>query len=431
MYRYLLGAATMAMALSTAASANTLYFQINPNFDTGGVRQAFIFGNAGSTGSVLGTGGFNQAFDLGSSGFAVIDIPVSNELSAGSVTNGGFRIESASSLSGYFLNRRAQSTDITYIFDGDRLGTDHVVAGYQNIFPDQVSVQATVDNTVVTFAPRGAAAFDVTLNAGQTYLHTANTNLTGSRVTSSAPIAVFSGNQCTNVPTVVGACDHIVEQLPSVDALSNNYLLAQTPRTGSIGNVVRVVATADATEVKFNGETVATLNAGEFHEGRIAGGVQIEATNKVLVAQYLIGQDQAGANTDPAMTIVPGSDQWLKSYVFATPSGTANFPTDFISVVINTADIGSLTIDNILADPNAFNALATTAFSYADFDVSDKSGPFTIAAANPFQLLLSGFNSFDSYFTFGGAAFSPGASGGGGVASRLFWDGDAVANVGR
>lgn len=426
-------AAALAMGLALPATANTLYFQMNPNIDTGGTRSVFVFGQAGATGTITNGIGFSNSFTLGSSGFAVISIPLSNELGNAVVENKGFRIESESPLSGYYLNRRTASTDMTYLIDGDRLGTDHVVAGYQNIRNDQISVQAKADNTVVTFQPKNAEQFQVTLNAGQTYMYTAATNLTGSRVTSTLPIAVFSGNACANVPSSTQACDHLVEQIPSVDKLSSTYLLAQTPRTGSNGNVYRAVATQDGTEVRTNGTLVATLNAGQFHEGRIVGGVELIASKPILLAQYLIGQVEAGELTDPAMVIVPGSDQWLKSYVFAAPSGAADFGVDFVSIVIRTTDVGSLRLDGEAPNTASFQTLGSTAFSFGNIDVSLKVGAFSISADSEFQLLLSGFANADSYFTYGGAAFSPGASPPpppppplNGV--RVHWDGTGPAN---
>ncbi len=438
-YRFSTAAFAVAVMLASASSvsANTLFFQMNPNFDTGGTRQLFLFGPAGSTGTVANGNGFSASFDLGTEGFSVITIPVGNELGNAATENKGFKVESSSAISGYYLSRRPQSTDMTYLIDGARLGTSYFTLGYQNLSADQISVQATVDNTVVTFTPKGAAAFNVTLNAGQTYMYTANTNLTGSQITSTSPIAVFSGNRCTNIPTGITACDHIVEQMPPTNALSSSYLLAQTPRTGTLGNVFRVVATQDATDVSVNGAVVATLNTGEFYEGRVAGGIEVAGTKPVLVGQYLIGQSQAGANTDPAMTIVPGADQWLSSYVFATPSGSANFPTDFVSIVIQTASLGSLTVNGAAADASLFNPLGSSLFSYGNIDVSGTTGPFAITASTPFQLLLSGFDSFDSYFTFGGAAFSPGASPPPDTPpppppppnTDLFWDGDGVGSA--
>lgn len=431
--RLLLSAATSViasmLALGTHAAANTLYFQINPNYDTSGSRQVFVFGAPNTTGSVTGPNGFNQPFDLGPEGFATIDIPVENELGSNVIESKGFRVESSGAVSGYLLNRRSASTDMTYLIDSTSLGTDHVVAGYQNILPDQMSVQATQDNTVVTFAPRTGSPVQVTLNAGETYMFAANAELTGSRITSDKPIAVFSGNNCANVPSNNTACDHLLEQIPAVNVLSDTYLLAKTPRTGPEGNVVRVVATADNTEVRFNGDLVATLNSGEFYEGRVPAGLEIKATQKVLVAQYLIGSTQAGAVTDPAMVVIPGQDQWLDSYVFAAPSGAADFPTDFVSIVMATADIATLVINGALADISQFNPLGNTNFSFADFDVSGISGPFAITAASPFLLLLSGFDSFDSYFTYGGARFSPGASPPPPAGNKdVFWDGDGNPN---
>ena len=440
MNRYRLSTAALAVAVmlasASSASANTLYFQMNPN-ELSGPRQVFVFGPANATGAVTGPNGFNQSFDLGAEGFAVVNLNLSDQLASGTVENKGFKVTSDASVSGYFLSRAPATTDMTYLIDGDRLGTNYIVSGYQNIRQDQMSVQATQDNTSVTFTPKGAAPFTVTLNAGQTFMYTASTQLTGSRILADKPIAVFSGNQCTNIPTGVSACDHIVEQMPSVDQLSNTYVVAQTPRTGTLGNVLRVVATADATEVRVNGTSVATLNTGEFYEGRVAGGQVIEANNKILVAQYLIGQSQAGVPTDPAMTIVPGADQWLKSYVFATPSGSADFPTDFVSIIIQTSSLGSLTVDGVAADATLFNPLGSSIYSFGNIDVSSTTGPFAISADTPFQLLLSGFGSFDSYFTYGGASFSPGASPPPDTPpppppppnTDLFWDGDGAGSA--
>lgn len=407
------GAATLLLAgaASVPAHATDLYFQMNPNLGNDGVRQAFVFGQAGATGTVSGNS-FSQSFSLGSNGFATIDIPVAFQLSPGVVQNNGFRISSTSAISGYFLNRVPFTTDMTYLIDGSRLGTNYVVATYKGPNgPDQMSVQAIADNTSVTFQPKGAAPVTVTLNAGQTYLYNGGSDLTGSRITSTAPVSVFSGNQCSNIPNGAFACDHLVEQMPSVDQLSARYVLGKTPRTGTAGDVYRVVATEDGTVVRVNGDIVATLDQGDFYEGRLPGGAVVESSAKVLLAQYLVGSSVSdGANTDPAMTIVPGEDQWLNSYVFATPSGSADFPTDLVSIVTATSNIGSLRLNGAAVDGGLFSAIGSSGFSYGTLDVSGTSGPFTVTGDLAFQLLASGYDNFDSYFTYGGARFAPGAS---------------------
>lgn len=398
------------MALSTMAQANSLYFQMNPNYSADGVRQAFVFGAEGATGTVSGNaGGFSQSFTLGVDGFAVINLPIS-ELANNTIENKGFSITSSSAVSGYFLNRLTATTDMSYLIDGDKLGTSYVVASYNNILPDQISAQALVDNTTVTFKLANGETITQVLNAGQTYMTARNASLTGSFVTSDKPISVFSGNQCANVPSSDYACDHLMEQMPSISSLSTQYLLARTPRTGANGDLFRVVATENGTEIKVNGVVVATLAAGQIYEGRVgAAGAVVDASKKVLVAQYLVGQSQGGGNTDPAMTIVPGSDQWLKSYVFATPSGTADFPSDYVTIVVKTADIGTTKVKgNPISATNCIDM--GNGYSYCNIDVSATSGAFGITSDNPFELLLSGYDNYDSYFTYGGAAFAPGAS---------------------
>lgn len=409
-----LGLATVLGAglLSGAAHASVIYFQLNPNFDSSGQRQAFIFGEENASGTVSG-GAFSQAFNLGTDGFAVVNIPVANTLTANTTQSLGFRIDSTANLSAYLLNRRSASTDMTFLIDGTRLGTQYVTSGYYSTsigLPDQISVQATQDNTTVVFNLAGGETVTQILNAGQTYLIERPRELTGSIVQSDQPIAVFSGNRCANIPNGNTACDHILEQMPSVDALSTTHYVSRTPRTGADGDVVRIIAAADGTEVTIDGLLVATLNSGEYYETRVGASGNVITTNEaVLVAQYLIGQSQAGQNTDPAMTIVPGADQWLSNYVFAAPSGSADFPTDFISLIVPTDAISSLLIDGA-AETLSFMALGLSGYSFANFDVSPKSGPFTISADDPFQLLLTGYDSFDSYFTYGGARFAPGAS---------------------
>ncbi len=401
----------LAALMGAAPSrANDLYFQMNPNYSTG-PRQAFIFGQAGSTGTVSSIGGFSSNFSLGANGFATIDVPISYELAANTIQNNGFKISSQSAVSGYFLSRATYTTDMSYLIDGSKLGTNYVVSTYSGPNgPDQMSVQATADNTTVTLTPKGSASVTVTLNAGQTYMYNRSQDLTGSSITSTKPIAVFSGNLCGNVPAGAFACDHLDEQMPSVDQLSKTYLLGKTPRTGVGGDVYRVVSTQDGTTVKVNGATVATLNKGEFYEGRLPAGAVVEGSAPVLVAQYLVGQSQTTTNTDPAMTVVPGADQWLKSYVFATPSGISDFPVDFVSIVAKSSDLSSLMVGGAAVDTSGFTAIAGTGYSYGSIDVSSSSGPFSITGESEFELLLSGYNNYDTYFTYGGARFSPGAS---------------------
>jgi hypothetical protein len=420
--RSLLMAAASALALAAApASANQLYVQFNPNYfpGQGGGQFLYVFGAAGATGSVdYGANYANNIsnFVLNAQGFASINLGnATYELPAGSSTL-GLRVSANTNVSAYALSRRPFTTDMSYVIDGDKLGTNYVVGGYQGGVGDQVSAQATQDGTTVTIKNQaGVTVATANLNKGETYLQNA-ANVTGYSVTSDKPIAVFSGNGCTNVPNGSFACDYIMEQIPPVSSLGKDYLIAQTPSTGTGGNIYRVVAATDGTQVKLDGVVVATLNKGEYYETRLAGGHSINTSNPALVLSYLVGQSAAGnANTDPAMSVVPSIDQTLKSYVFSAPAddpGTLGFneafPENFVTIAILNSDIASLTFGG--GSPTLLTSAAIPGTLYTARQYSVTPGVFNVTASSPFLLLASGADQYDSYFTYGGAAFSPGAS---------------------
>lgn len=408
------GMAVGALAAS-GANASTLYFDFNANnIGATATASVFLFGGAGQNATITNNEGFNTSVILNADGFYNLPIANSYQQSGTGVRDSGFKVVSADPIAGYFVNRAGFSTDMTYLFDSTALGTSYVVASQGGGFGEgsQVAIHATENNTVVTFKPVGAAQVSVTLQAGETYKYAGGTtNLTGSFVSSDKPVAVFGGHSCAQVPAGITFCDTLLEQMIPTDKLSKSYAL--TASQGSAlavtrSDLVRVIATENGTEVKVNGVIVATLAAGSFHEFSLASntGATVEASAPVMVAQYLTGG--GGANTDPAMSMVPGSDTWLKSYRLSTPSGAQSFLIDYASLVINTADLDSLLLDGADVDTSSFSVIAGTAYSRGNVTLPD--GLFTLDASNPFLLMLGGGSNADSYFTFGGATFAPGIS---------------------
>lgn len=415
--RFKLSLAAVAVAcgglFAGAAQASTLYFDFNANYNSTNAS-IFLFGNSGQTATVDNLAGFSQNVTLGSNGFFNLSIPQSQQELGTGVRNTGFRVVSPNPIAGYFVNRASASTDMTYVQDASALGKNYVVASQGSGFGEgsQVMIHATADNTAVTFTPKGGAAINVTLDAGETYKYAGgSTDLTGSMVVADKAVAVFGGHQCAQVPVGVAYCDTLIEQMIATDKLSKTYALTASQGANlAYGNsdLVRVIATADNTQVKVNGVVVATLNAGDVHEFSLAAnsGATVDASAPVMVAQYLKGGQ--GANTDPAMALVPGSDTWLKSYRLATPSGDQAFDINYASIVMATADLGSLMLDNALVDTSGFSGISGTVYSRGSVNLP--LGLFDLKADNPFLVMLGGGSNADSYFTFGGATFAPGIS---------------------
>jgi VCBS repeat-containing protein len=402
----------------------TLYANAHKNYNGDGTISLFIFGDPGETVEVTSADGFAQTAVIGVDGIVSVAIPQSLAMFGTGVNQQGLKIVSDGNISAYLSNRDYATTDITVVFDEASLGNSYVLASAGDIYADggQFSVQAIVDGTEINFTLPDGQSNSVTLNAGETFKFSTTDNignsslgivvpadfdLTGTLVSSNQPVAVFSGHSITRVGE--GAADHIVEQMPPIEFLSQSYIVSEAfSPDGTGNNLIRVVAAHDNTEVRVEGTLVATLNAGQFHEFTLSDSAEvIETSVPALVVQYLQGAYTAGEG-DPAMSFVPGMDTWLSSYIVATPSGSEALAKNLVNIVIPTAAVSSVQINGVDTDDSAFTPVAGTDLSVANISVSP--GVVRVEADEKFQLSLFGYDYFDSFLTFGGATFAPGVS---------------------
>jgi hypothetical protein len=396
-------------------SAGTIYFDYNKNtIGSDNNASVFLFGIAGQSANVSNLSGFNQNVVFNSDGFFNLDISLPYMQSGSGIQNTGFKVQSNDAVAGYFVNRSDFSTDMTYLFDEESLGTEYVVASAGGSFGEgsQIAVHATADNTTITVNPKGSASFTVELDEGETYTYVGGTtDLSGSSISADKNVAVFSGAECANVPSRITYCDTLLSQMIPTDKLSTSYLVTASDGAdiSNLGaDIIKVIATQDGTDVTVGGVVVATLNAGEVYEFELAAnsGESIETSHPTLVTQYLTGGN--GSNTDPAMSVVPGADTWLDSYRLATPDDTQAFNLNYASVVINTAELASLALDGVLVDTSGFNMITGTLFSQGILNLP--LGLFDLSASSEFLVMLGGGSNADSYLTFGGATFAAGIS---------------------
>jgi len=173
-------------------------------------------------------------------------------------------------------------------------------------------------------APRRPGFTDGT---GESYCNETEFDLTGSRIDSDQPIAVFGGHPCAFVPYNQGACDHLEVQLPPVPTWGKNYVGdVITGRMSGGRNQLRVIATRDGTlvdvEPTSSGGSTFTLDAGQWRELTITGPFTVRSDDPVQVIQYLVGYDggTTQAKGDPSMTSLVPREQWRSEYSFSAPS---------------------------------------------------------------------------------------------------------------
>jgi hypothetical protein len=384
----------------------------------------FIAGDVATTGTVTIPGlSFTQAFTVTPGTVTTVTLPSTAQVvTADGVENRGIHVTANAEVSVYGLNRVSATTDAFLGLPTDILGTDYIVLGYSNTqvhssAGTQLGIVATQDGTVVTITPSRTTGarlvgvpYNVTLNQGQAYqLRNTTfgfaTDLSGTFVTSDKPIAVFGGNQCTNIPNGnFVACDHVVEEIPPTSTWGKSFVtMPLATRTG--GDTFRILASEPATIVQVNGVPVATLNRGQLHERIISGPATISADKPVLVSQYSNSSSFDGVTSDPFMMLIPPFEQFLGSYTVTTP---ATGFTNYINVVAPTSSIGSVLLDGVAIPAAAFTPIPGSSFSGAQRQVAQ--GSHRLTGSLPFGAFMYGYASFDSYGYPGGLALGEVAS---------------------
>lgn len=224
-------------------------------------------------------------------------------------------------------------------------------------YKSQLAVAATVDNTTVsiTFNMKinlpldidgntyySGDVFNFTLNRYETYQIAHETDLTGTFIQSSAPIATFSGNDCNKVENI-GTCDHLIEQLPSTNSVDNAYIVP--PNANNRGTLVRIMSieSSNTTFVIGNVTQSLFLNKLDHFDVRISSNQTcfITSDQPNLVTSFGLAPINSTMG-DPSMTIVPGFNQYLSFYKIVVPSG---YDFDYVSIMIKHSSKDSFRIN--------------------------------------------------------------------------------------
>ncbi|WP_339901332.1 T9SS type A sorting domain-containing protein [uncultured Cyclobacterium sp.] len=400
------------------------WLMFNRNNDNIGINlDLFISGEIPTTGKVILPDQTELDFSVTPGIITTVDIP-NNFI--GSVADGkqnnGIYISAESEVTIYGLNQRTYSTDAFLALPTDILGQEYLIMSYTTLrasvsIASVLGVVATEDNTTITIVPASnttsrtaGVPFDITLQKGETYQLVAAVSggdLTGSIVTSNNPIAVFSGHTCGNVPQNITACDHMVEQIPPVTSLGQNFVTAPLA-TRSQGDIFRIVATKDGTNVSVIGSEgfndSFTLNANEFKELNIPSNVyaKIESDQAILVAQFSKGQSSDGVISDPFMMLIPPFEQFQNNYTVSTPA--TGFSNHYINLVVPISQKGNITLDGSLLSPDIFTDIPGSTFAGSQVKVEE--GTHNMSGNLAFGAFMYGFGSYDSYGYPGGQALA-------------------------
>ncbi|MBE0645659.1 MAG: hypothetical protein IH600_16385 [Bacteroidetes bacterium] len=288
---------------------------------------------------------------LGGGAETVVDIPAGalemvqleetlNDYAAETPSMRGVRVISDHPVHVFTGNYRDRHSDGTVVLPVHALGTRYVTAGYNwgEAF-EHFIVLATEDATDVTITPHAFTStgrpdsqpFTVTLGRGEIYYVQAfiagvGGSLTGTQISATKPVAVFSGAESGWIPEVTsdlyGFLNPHAEQMVPYRYLGTEYV-AVPFRSRRNGDTYRIVATEDNTTLTLNGSGLRTLaKAGDWMEDILTDVLHISADKPVMVAQYAnSARWDADDNEygDASMLILVPTDRYMSCHYF--PAG--------------------------------------------------------------------------------------------------------------
>jgi hypothetical protein len=352
-----------------------------------------------------------------------------------------FKVTSSSDVTVYGLNQAETTSDAFISLPSDVLGQQYMIISYSTDIsmnspqstPSQFAVLATRNNTKITIIPSVPTVQNptktpenITLNTGEIYLLQApndQMDLTGTKITSSEPIAVFAGHQRAKVPnpSSLSSRDHLVEQLPPIptwggSAFVTPYPLAENADPNEF-DIYRVMAANDNTKIYIDGVFNRTLNSGQYYDTELKIAQWITATGPILVAQYKKSSNNPGSSSltgDPFMIINSPTEQYLKRFhcfnVKAWQLNNLNQPVpvydneQYLTIIVPTDSVGTVRLDGKLVDPARFKKLSITSYSYTD-SMRVTTGVHTVESNAKMGVYVYGYGAANSYGYIGGMGY--------------------------
>jgi hypothetical protein len=381
-----------------------------PNILAPAALSLFIGGDVAANGSVDVPGlGLSIPFSVVPGLVTTVAVdPSATVITGEGVEDKGVLVSADAPIAVYGLNQLPFTTDGFTALPEDLNGTRYRVLTHEasSNGPSQFAVVGVTDGTTVTIVPQvsttnhaAGVPYTVDLDRGQVYQLQAGVDQTGTLVASSAPVSVFGGHLCGNVPAGVNYCDHLVEQLTPVSHWGTCFMTV--PLAGrSGGDTFRFVADVDNTVITISGAAteIVALMAGEHVERILDGAHLISSSSPVLAAQFAHGSTYDGALGDPFMMLLSSVERFRTRYTFATPA--SGFSVHYVNVVLPAADLGAVRLDGVPITALAVHAIPGA--SYVGAQIAIGAGCHVMTAPNPVGIYVYGFNADDSYGYVGG-----------------------------
>lgn len=450
--RPLLAGTRIAPSASPAQAGTDFWLAIPATVVPASDTQLLISADTATSGYVMNAAlDIRLPFSVTPGQATVVTVPLVIELDGpnDSVFDKGLRVTAEAPITLHVLSGRSFATDGSQILPARLLGTEHRVAswGPGPGSGSSLAVVASANDTLVTVTPAVATdtrpagvPFQVSLQQGQVYRlrALANSDLSGSVVSATRPVAVFGNHSCAVIaipdPQEAGQCGGIVEQMLPVSHWGQDFLNVPTRQRPS-GDVVRVYAQQSDTVVALDGQAAAVLDTAGFYEFSRSTPTRITSSAPVSVVRYAksCGVDfpQAPCIGDPFMLGLAPLAQWQSRYSVVAPD--REFIGNYLhtlEIIAPLAHIADVRVDGQSVPAASFVDIGSSGYAFAQ--LTSNSGAHRVTAPGPVSVNAYGFlqSGSEGYAFPAAAAASGGDADADDLVARFTPDGQRDARFG-
>ncbi|XP_060706594.1 IgGFc-binding protein-like isoform X2 [Hemiscyllium ocellatum] len=307
------------------------------------------------------------------------------------------------------LNGRSKTYDTFLTLPTTVLGTKYYIITYSvdSLYNmKQFAVVNSNEHVLITITVSGSVTFNGTqyndkesfsfiMEPNEAVQFQSNTDLTGTKVSSSKPVAVFSGDQCITVPP--SNCDHIGENLYPVDKWSDSFIIFPLMKKKK-EDLITIIASEPDTTVQVHTETGDNrllLQESAHINVTVTGGVTLKSDKPIMVIYFFTGGSNPIVSTfDPFLLTVIPSIFFSNYYVFVTMQRLFNY----LLVVSPGHNVANIDLDGRLLSTYPFEILHFAGFTGIRIYLGETGGRHAISHPSVhFAIYIYGIGRAESY----------------------------------
>ena len=364
--------------------------------------------------------------------------------------NSGINIKSDNPVTVHVVVKYNSTGEGFLVLPVNVLGSEYIVSSYgdasvyypvYNSFPSLSGIVAAFDGTEVFFTLGGnnstvtssgqkpGETIKKILNKGDVWMLSSkgrDADLSGSKITSSKPVSVISGNHATNIPIINKYNGYMAEmEVPTYTWGKTFHLPHIYGRKFS--PVVRIFAKEPGTDISINGFFYRTINqsGGILGEGyielrlsEISGSKfgTISGNKPIAITLYNSGVEEDGLPEPPGepfqISITP-SENYQNEFYFSMPAQniSQSYNSNYLNIIYQKDGLGNIPVDLMIGKFSngtynyktvaSQNILEKVDFAGTNYGLAilktDATGNYSIKSDSKFTAYMYGFNQGSSY----------------------------------